>query len=107
MLDPALFSRQLTWADALGFVNQQVVVYVSAASGLAEIPLDVQSVTESPSAPGTHQFAIWFKGPLNTPIEQGTYQLRHSSLGDFAVFMTPTARKAEGFFYEACFSHVV
>ncbi|MBU0746915.1 MAG: hypothetical protein KKB95_11660 [Gammaproteobacteria bacterium] len=107
MLDPALFSRQLTWADALRFVDQQVVVYVPAASGVAEIPLMVHSVTESPAAPGTHQFAISFQGPPNGPMAQGTYRLRHPELGDFAVFMTPMAQKADGFLYEACFSHVV
>jgi hypothetical protein len=107
MLDPALFSRQLTWADALRFVDQQVVVYVPAASDVAEIPLMVHSVTESPAAPGTHQFAISFQGPPNGPMAQGTYRLRHPELGDFAVFMTPMAQKADGFLYEACFSHVV
>lgn len=107
MLDPALYSRQLTWADARRFVDQQILAVVTTPSGVAEVPLGVRSVTESQGEPGTHQFSILFRGPADSFLPQGTYQLRHAELGDFAVFMAPTARVSGGFVYEACFSHVV
>lgn len=107
MLDPALFSRQLTWLDALRFVDRQVLAHVPLESGLAQVCLEVLQVSELSAAPGTHQFTIAFQGPLDAFIAQGTYQLRHPDLGDFAVFMTPIAKRANGFAYEACFSHVV
>jgi len=107
VLDPALFSRQLTWADAQRFADRQVLACVPQSSGVAQVALDVRSVAESPAAPGTHQFVIAFRGPLDALLPQATYQLRHPELGDFAVFMTPTARKPDGYDYEACFSHVL
>lgn len=107
MLDEALFSRQLTWADAQRFADRQVLVFVPHASGQAQVALHVHGVTESAAAPGTHQFAIAFRGPLDALLTQGTYRLRHPDLGDFAVFITPTSRKPDGYEYEACFSHVV
>ncbi|WP_312843509.1 DUF6916 family protein [Diaphorobacter nitroreducens] len=107
MLNPDLFSRQLTWLDAQRFVDRQVLAHVPSESGFEQVCLEVLQVSESPAAPGTHQFTIAFQGPLNAFLAQGTYQLRHPDLGEFAVFMTPTAKQADGFAYEACFSHVV
>ena len=107
MLDTALYARQLTWADAQRFANCEVVAVVPQPAGAVQVPLAVRSVSESASAPGTHQFAIAFHGPLDAPLAQATYQLWHPELGDFAVFMTPTARRSDGYEYEACFSHVV
>lgn len=107
MLEPALYARQLTWVDAQRFVGQQILAIAPTAAGPVDVKLEVSSVAESPAAPGVHQFAICFEGPADSFLAQGTYQLRHSELGDFAVFMTPIARLPAGFAYEACFSHVV
>lgn len=107
MLDPALYARQLTWADAQRFAGQQVLAVAPVPAGAVDVKLDVSTVVESSATPGTHQFSIRFEGPAETFLAQGTYQLRHRELGDFAVFMTPTARLPSGFAYEACFSHVV
>jgi hypothetical protein len=107
VLESALYARQLTWVDAQRFVGQQILAIAPTAAGPVDVKLEVSSVAESPAAPGVHQFAIRFEGPADTFLAQGTYQLRHSDLGDFAVFMTPIARLPVGFAYEACFSHVV
>jgi hypothetical protein len=34
-------------------------------------------------------FSIFFEGPVGTPLDQNTYELRHSSLGAFPVFLSP------------------
>lgn len=107
VLDSDLFSRQLTWADAQRFHGVRVRVQAPTPTGLAYVVLSVCSVSESPAAPGMHQFAIRFEGPADIFLEQGTYRVHHPELGDFAVFMTPTARLPQGFTYEACFAHVV
>lgn len=107
MLDPDLFSRQLTWSDALRFENQDIHVRILEATTAKMLCLQVSRVTESPSAPGTHQFAIVFTGPPDALLGQGTYHLVHPELGDFAVFMTPVGRTSAGVEYEACFTHVV
>jgi hypothetical protein len=107
VLEPALYARQLTWVDAQRFVGQQILAIAPTAAGPVDVTLEVSSVVESPAAPGVHQFAICFEGPADSFLAQGTYQLRHAELGDFAVFMTPIARLPAGFAYEACFSHVV
>ncbi|WP_240456884.1 hypothetical protein [Acidovorax sp. 1608163] len=106
-LDPDLFSRQLTWSDALRFEKQDVHVLTPEATSAQVLCLRVSRVTESPAAPGTHQFAIVFHGPADTLLGQGTYHLVHPELGDFAVFITPVGRTPAGVEYEACFTHVV
>lgn len=107
VLDSALYSRQLTWADAQRFADQKVLALVPQPSGVAQVVLEVRSVAEAAAAPGMHQFVMAFRGPLEALLAQGTYQLRHPELGDFAVFLTPNARKPEGYDYEACFAHAV
>lgn len=106
-LDPDLFSRQLTWSDAQRFEKRDIHVRLPERANAQMLCLRVLRVTESPSAPGTHQFAIVFHGPADTLLGQGTYHLVHPELGDFAVFMTPVRRTSSGVEYEACFTHVV
>ncbi|WP_312306825.1 DUF6916 family protein [Pulveribacter sp.] len=106
MLDSALFSRTLTWPDAQCFARQQVLAHLATPAGPITVPLTVCEVAESPAAPGAHQFRISFQGPADAFLTQGTYRMQHPQLGDYAIFMTPVARRPEGFVYEACFSHV-
>lgn len=107
MLDPDLFSRQLTWSDARRFEKRDVYVRIPEATSANMLCLRVSRVTESPAVPGIHQFAIVFHGPADTLLGQGTYHLVHPELGDFAVFMTPVGRTSSDVEYEACFTHVV
>jgi hypothetical protein len=50
-------------------------------------------------------FAIWFRGPADLLLPQGTYHFAHECLGDGAAFfIVPIGRKPEGYEYEAIFS---
>lgn len=49
-------------------------------------------------------FAVRFRGPAGLPLRQGTYTLRHESLGELAVFLVPVDRPAKTLAYEAIFN---
>jgi hypothetical protein len=53
------------------------------------------------------QFALLFRGPLETFLEQSLHHIEHGQLGQFDLFLVPVARKPEGFEYEAVFNRFV
>lgn len=72
--------------------------------GTQAVEMQVSAVEDRmPQSPG-RQFAILFTGPLAPQLPQRTYRMRHAQQGDFAIFMTPTARTGTHMVYEACFA---
>ena len=67
--------------------------------------LRVHAVREGASTPAMLQYAVTLRGPAEPALAQGTYRMRHPTLGDYAIFVTPVARTEAGFDYEACFAH--
>jgi hypothetical protein len=106
MVDSILFQRRLTWDDARAFENARVEFVVSDEEGAEPQAMQVIAVSERPAAVGGHQFSIAFRGPRWPVLPQRTYHVRHPSLGDFAIFITPVAQSAESTDFEACFAHV-
>lgn len=49
-------------------------------------------------------FSIYFSGPRDVLVKQGTYPLRHEQLGELAMFIVPVAQAVDGFEYEAVFT---
>lgn len=49
-------------------------------------------------------FSMEFRGPLEPPLAQATYELKHADLGPLAIFLVPIAREPEGMRYEAIFT---
>jgi hypothetical protein len=63
---------------------------------------------EGPGIQGqTEQFSLLFRGPLETPFEQGTQEVRHDALGTFYLFLVPIGREADGMRYESAFNNIV
>jgi hypothetical protein len=54
----------------------------------------------------TERFALSFQGPADRFLEQNTYVLEHSELGEEAIFIVPVAKQAEGFIYQAVFYRI-
>ena len=52
-------------------------------------------------------FSLFFRGPLDPQLSQGTYPLECESLGSLPLFLVPMGRNAEGMTYEAVFNRLV
>ncbi len=50
------------------------------------------------------EFSLVFRGPLDHPLSQAIHQFRHSSMGDFPVFIVPIGMREEGYQYQAVFN---
>lgn len=54
---------------------------------------------------GLERFSIFFTGPGQWFVPQGTYLIQHESMGEFPLFLVPIAKTEEGFRYEAVFNY--
>lgn len=52
-------------------------------------------------------FSIVFRSTAALLLSQGTYQIAHSRIGKFALFLVPRAAKADGQYYEAVFNRLI
>jgi uncharacterized protein DUF6916 len=50
------------------------------------------------------QFSLFFAGPVQPVLEQGTYPLHHDALGDLDLFLVPVGSGGDGIRYEAAFA---
>ena len=68
------------------------------------VELELVELTEGTSSPRHEQFALLFRGPLETFLQQAIYQLEHETLGELEMFLVPVGRGQNGFQYEAVFN---
>lgn len=60
------------------------------------------------SAPiGHEQFSLFFRGPLEPLLPQGTYRFQHPELGEMPLFMVPIGKEDSGYQYEVCISRTI
>lgn len=79
------------------------------------IPLEASSTTElelievmeARSTSRQQQFSVFFRGPLEYILPQGTYHMEHEKMGAIDIFIVPVSRKQDGFHYEAVFNYVI
>ena len=53
---------------------------------------------------GMERFSLFFRGPADIYVPQGTYSLEHERMGALDIFVVPVARDASGFLYESVFN---
>ena len=76
--------------------------------GDATIPLRLVRVSDDLIVNGFLQFSLFFHGSASRLLPQGTYVLRHASLGSLALFIVPIlGSNHERIIYEACFNRRV
>jgi hypothetical protein len=56
--------------------------------------------------PGMERFSLFFRGPLDTFLQQATYSLSHEKMGSFDIFLVPLSREEKGHSYEAVFNYM-
>ena len=95
MNDPALYREQL------GSI-------FLAEHGAARLELRLADLVEERSADGLQQFSLFFHGPADHILQQGTYAFTHHALGPLALFIVPViGSNHERIVYQACFSRPV
>lgn len=97
--------KQLTVATFTPHVGSQF--RVTLADG-RDIDLELTGVApqkDAHAAMRTEGFALWFRGPAEVLLPQGTYAFSHECLGDGAAFfIVPVGRTPRGYEYEAIFT---
>ena len=53
---------------------------------------------------GMERFSLFFRGPADIFVPQGTCTLEHERLGTLEIFLVPVARDERGFLYESVFN---
>jgi hypothetical protein len=71
------------------------------------IELELIEVTPQVITPAQEMFSLIFRGAKEFVLEQRTYQLRHESLGEGAIFLAPISQDKEGILYEAAFNRLI
>lgn len=76
-----------------------------ADRGAREVPLRLAEVGDERVSGGIEQFSLFFHGPADRVLPQGTYALEHTTLGLLALFLVPVVgSNHERIVYQACFS---
>lgn len=52
-------------------------------------------------------FSLYFHGPTEPFLHQGTYKLKHAQLGELELFLVAIAQDKDGFEYEAAFNNLI
>lgn len=72
------------------------------------VALRLAEVADGRVGRGIEQFSLFFHGPSDQLLPQGTYAMRHDSLGSLALFIVPIlGSNAERIIYQACFSRPI
>ena len=96
--------EQLTKAD---FAENLHTVFTCAIGPGHKLDLELVELREGRSSPRQEQFALTFCGPLALPLPQQLYDLQHTALGEFALFLVPIGKDAHGYYYEAVFNRLL
>lgn len=73
----------------------------------APLQLTLTEVVEHRTTEHNEVFSLFFRGPKEVFLPQGTRRLRHSQLGEVEIFLVPVAQKNDGFDYEAVFNYIL
>jgi hypothetical protein len=74
-----------------------------------EVELELAELVEFPtltqSRSNVERFSLFFYGPNDFFLPQGTYRLAHERLGEHHIFLTAVAQEPRGYRYEAVFNY--
>lgn len=85
-------------------LNTKFRVSIEPGSSVA---VELFEVVEGDSTATQEQFSLTFRGPLETPFDQGMRDVEHDTMGIFVLFFVPIARNPDGMIYEAVFNRLI
>ena len=71
-----------------------------------QVELKLESISELKVTPQQEMFSIFFRGPNDAFLDQGSRPLRHEAMGLIELFLVPIAQTAEGYQYESVFNRL-
>ncbi|MBK9927333.1 MAG: hypothetical protein IPP66_18845 [Anaerolineales bacterium] len=69
--------------------------------------LKMTRVVELSKTEHNEAFSVFFLGPLDRFMTQGTRKLSHVHFGELEIFLVPVAKTNDGFEYEAAFNYIL
>jgi hypothetical protein len=69
--------------------------------------LKLTKVIEHSKTEINEAFSVFFLGPVDHFMPQGTRKLRHAQFGEMEIFLVPVAKTNAGFEYEAAFNYIL
>jgi hypothetical protein len=99
-----LMSESLTKEAFQRNLNTKFRVSLEAGRSVA---VELFELVEGNSTSTQEQFSLTFRGPLETPFDQGMRDVEHDTMGSFVLFFVPIARNSDGMIYEAVFNRVI
>jgi len=88
--------------------REQVDTVFQVEHQAGPVPLRLAEVADQGTGGGFQQFSLFFHGPADRLLPQGTYAMRHDALGTLALFIVPiVGSNAERIIYQAAFSRLI
>jgi hypothetical protein len=94
-------SEHLTRDDFAAQLNTKFDIYLTPEKAAAA---ELVEVSEIRRYPRQEIFSLIFLFPLDLPLEQRIYSLKHAALGDLELFLVPIEAIGGGIRYEALFN---
>jgi hypothetical protein len=95
---------QLTYSTFSDIIGETFLVRIDSAETISAELIEATDHTAAAANKETSRqecFSILFRGPLERPVEQGTYTFNHRRFGDIALFIVPVGMDDKGRHYEA------
>ena len=95
---------QLSYSSFSDIIGESFLVQIDSAETMnAELIEATDHTAAAANKDANHQecFSILFRGPLERPVDQGTYTFNHRRFGDIALFIVPVGMDDNGRHYEA------
>jgi hypothetical protein len=96
-------AASLQHADFAAQLNTKFRVQVDETNA---VDLVLAEVSELKTSDRQEQFAIVFRGPLESFLGQGMRPFAHDEMGDFPLFLVPVKQDDDGFYYESVFNRL-
>jgi len=91
----------------LSSFTEQVSSTFEVVDGSSSLEMKLTKVVEHSKTETNEAFSLFFHGPVDRFLPQGTCTLRHARFGEMDIFLVPVAKTNAGFEYEAVFNYVL
>lgn len=91
----------------LASFREQVSSTFEVMEGSSPSELELARVIEHSKTENNEAFSVFFLGPVDHFMPQGTQKLRHKQFGEIDIFLVPVAKTNAGFEYEAVFNYIL
>lgn len=91
----------------LSSFTEQVSSTFEVVDGSSSFELKLTRVIEHSNTENNVAFSVFFHGPADRFMPQGTRTLCHAQFGEMDIFLVPVAKTNAGFEYEAVFNTIL